>query len=82
MNIERQSRLTTEEVMTRLKEHFGKWWLGLEMEITEEKPSCISFRGGGGYIKATVFSEMGKTKVNLVTQEWEYQVEEFVSQLP
>lgn len=67
--------------MTRLKEHFGKWWLGLEMEITEENPSCISFRGGGGYVKATVFSEKGKTKVNLVTQEWEYQVEEFISQL-
>ncbi len=82
MFIERQSRLTEEELITRLKEHFGKWWLGLTMEITEENPSCISFRGGGGFIKATVFSEKGKTRVNLVTQEWEYQVEEFVSQLP
>ncbi len=82
MIIERQSRLTTEELITRLKEHFGKWWLGLTMEITEGNPPRISFRGGGGYVKATVFSERGKTKIHLATREWEYQVEEFISQLP
>ncbi len=82
MIIERQSQLTKEDLITRLKEHFGKWWLGLTMEITEENPSCIAFRGGGGYVKATVFSERGKSKVHLVTREWEYQVEEFISQLP
>jgi hypothetical protein len=82
INIERQSRLSPEELIARLKKHFGKWWWGLEMETTQENPSCLSFRGGGGYVKATVFSEKGKTRVKLVSQEWEYQVEEFVSQLP
>jgi len=37
---------------------------------------------GGGYVNATVCVEDGKTKVNLVTQEWEYQAKEFLSQLP
>ncbi len=80
INIVGQSTLSSEELMARLKKHFGKWWWGLEM--TEENSSCVSFRGGGGYVKARVFRENGKTKVNLVTQEWEFQVKEFLSELP
>ncbi len=80
LNVEGRSKLKPEELKARLKQYFGKWWWGLE--IAEENPSCISFSGGGGYVKATVFWEKGKTRVNLVTQEWEYQAKEFISQLP
>jgi len=80
INIEGKSRLKPEELMARLKRYFGKGGQGLE--VTEENSSCISFSGGGGYVNATVCVEDGKTKVNLVTQEWEYQVKEFLSQLP
>jgi len=80
INLERSTKLSTDEVMKRLKKYFGKGGQGLE--ATEENPSCISFSGGGGYVNATVCVEDGKTKVNLVTQEWEYQVKEFLSQLP
>ncbi|MCX5919649.1 MAG: hypothetical protein NTX30_23625 [Deltaproteobacteria bacterium] len=80
INIEGKSRLKPEELMARLKRYFGQGGQG--MEVTEENPSCISFSGGGGYVNATVCVEDGKTKVNLVTQECEYQVKEFLSQLP
>lgn len=80
INIEGKSRLKPEELMVRLKKYFGKGGQGLE--VTEENPSCITFSGGGGYVTATVCAEEGKTKVNLVTQEWEYQAKEFLSQLP
>jgi hypothetical protein len=80
INIEGKSRLKPEELMVRLKKYFGKGGQGLE--VSEENSSCITFSGGGGYVNATVCSEDGKTKVNLVTQEWEYQAKEFLSQLP
>ncbi len=80
INLERSTKLSTDEAMKRLKKYFGKGGQGLE--ATEENPFCISFSGGGGYVNATVCVEDGKTKVNLVTQEWEYQVKEFLSQLP
>jgi len=80
INLERSTKLSTDEVMKRLKKYFGKGGQGLE--ATEENPYCISYSGGGGYVNATVCVEDGKTKVNLVTQEWEYQVKEFLSQLP
>jgi hypothetical protein len=41
-----------------------------------------NFEGGGGYVKATLCFEEGKTRLNLVTQEWDYQVKKFTSELP
>jgi len=80
INLEKSTKLSTDEVMNRLKRYFGKGGQGLE--AAEESPYCISYSGGGGYVNATVCVEDGKTKINLVTQEWEYQVKEFLSQLP
>ena len=80
INLEVKTKLTVEETLKRLKAYFGKGGQGLE--VTEENPSCISFSGGGGYVNATVCLEEGKTRVNLVAQEWEYQAKEFLSQLP
>jgi hypothetical protein len=80
VNIEWKSRLKPEELMARLKQYFAEGGQGLE--VAEEGPSCINFSGGGGYVTATVCTEEGKTRVNLVTQEWEYQAREFISQLP
>jgi hypothetical protein len=80
INIEGKTKLSTDEVMKRLKKYFGQGGLGLQ--LSEENPSCITFEGGGGSVNATVCTEQGKTRVNLVAQEWEYQAQEFLSQLP
>lgn len=80
INLEKSTKLSTDEAMKRLKKYFGAGGQGLETK--EESPYCVSFSGGGGYVDATVCAENGKTKVNLVTQEWEYQAKEFLSQLP
>jgi hypothetical protein len=80
INIEGATKLSQEEAIERLKKYFGKGGHGLE--ITDEQPSCLTFSGGGGSVIATVSGEGGKTRVNLVAQEWEYQAREFISQLP
>jgi len=51
------------------------------MALTEEVPQCLTFEGGGGYVTATLCLDEGKTRINLVAQEWDYQVKEFVSGL-
>ena len=81
INLDIRTKLKQGEVIDRLKKFFGKGGLGLE--ITEEAPQCLSFRGGGGggYITATLCSEEDKIRVNLVTQEWEIQVKKFASSL-
>jgi len=79
INLEAKTKLTPEEVVNRLKKFFGKGGLGLE--LAEEAPQCLTFEGGGGYVTATLCLDEGKTRINLVAQEWDYQVKEFVSSL-
>jgi len=76
--LEGKSKRSPEEVVEELKRFFGKGGLGLEM--TNETSECLYFEGGGGYVTATVCSEKGETRVNLVTQEWDYQVKKFISE--
>ena len=80
INLEVKTKLKQEEVINRLKKFFGKGGLGLE--ITEEAPQCLTFEGGGGYVTATLCPEEGKTRINLVSQEWDSQVKKFASSLP
>jgi hypothetical protein len=80
LNLDVKTKVSQEEVMKRLKKFFGKGGLGLD--VTEEAPQCLTFQGGGGHVTATLCPEEGKTRINLVTQEWENQVKKFASSLP
>jgi hypothetical protein len=80
INLDIRTKLKHDEVIDRLKKFFGQGGLGLD--ITDEAPQCLSFRGGGGYITVTLCPEGEKIRVNLVTQEWEIQVKKFASSLP
>jgi hypothetical protein len=80
LNLEVRTRLTDKEVIDQLKKFFGKGGLGLN--LTEEGPQCLTFEGGGGYVTATFCREEGKTRINLVTQEWDFQIKTFASSLP
>ena len=80
LNLDVKTKLSQEEVMKRIKKFFGKGGLGLD--VTEEAPQCLTLEGGGGHVTATLCPEEGKTRINLVTQEWENQVKKFASSLP
>jgi hypothetical protein len=79
LNLERKTKLSQEDVLQKLKQFFGKGGLGLE--LSDETPQCLTFIGGGAYVTATLCSEEDRTRVNLVTQEWDYDVKEFASSL-
>ena len=80
LNLEVRTKLSQQEVVQQLKKFFGKGGLGLD--VTEEAPQCLTFKGGGGHVTATLCPEEGKTRMTLVTQEWDYQVKKFASGLP
>jgi hypothetical protein len=79
LNLEVKTKLTEKEVVDELKKFFGKGGLGLD--LTDEGPQCLYFEGGGGHVSANLCPEEGKTRINLVTQEWDYQVKAFASKL-
>lgn len=80
LNIETRTKLSEEEVIDRVKRFFGKGGLG--MDLKEESPNCLRFEGGGGYVNATICQEEDQNRIDLVTQEWEYQVKDFSAHLP
>jgi len=80
LNLEVRTKLSVEKVIHQLKKFFGKEGLGLD--VTEETSQCLTFEGGGGHVTATICPDEGKTRINLVTQEWENQVKKFISNLP
>ena len=80
LNLEIKTSLTSDKIIQELKKFFGKGGLGLD--IAEERPPCLTFEGGGGHVTATFCPEEGKTRINLVAQEWDYQVKKFASRLP
>ncbi len=80
LNLEVKTKLSVEEVTERLKKFFGKDGLGLQ--LAEEASQCLTFEGGGGYVTATLCSEGTKTRIDLVTQEWDIKVKDFASRLP
>jgi hypothetical protein len=49
--------------------------------LSLEDVLCLSFEGGSGYVTVTVTAGDGKTKIDLVTQEWDFQVREFAASL-
>lgn len=79
INMEGKTKISPEEAVARLKKFFGKGGEGLD--LTEENGQCLTFSGGGGYITATVCREEDKTRISLISQEWEYQVKEFMKTL-
>ncbi len=79
LNLEIKTKLTGEKVLGTLKNHFGKGGVGLA--LTDEGPQCLTFEGGGGYVTATFCPEEGGTRINFVTQEWDFEVKKFAAGL-
>lgn len=78
LSMECRSSLKPEEIVKRLKAYFER---DLGLELTEEKPGCLTFEGGGGFVTASICEDKKKTKVQIVTREWTQKVREFVSRL-
>ena len=79
MRLEHRSELSREQVLQQLKHNFGEGGLGLELK--EQTATCVTFEGGGGYITASVCEDKGGTRVDIVSQEWDYHVKNFISNL-
>jgi hypothetical protein len=77
LNLETKTGLSSGEATSRIRAFFE----GQGLKLLDENRGCLSFEGGGGYVTATVSEEGDKTRIELVTQEWEFQVREFVANL-
>jgi hypothetical protein len=76
IRIEAKTKLNPDKAISKAVAFFGPGGLGLK--ITDQSADHVHFEGGGGSVELNVCTEEKKTKVELVSQEWEYQVKEFV----
>lgn len=79
LNLEIKTKLSQEEAARQVKHFFGPGGHGLK--LSDEAGGCLSFEGGGGYVTARVLAEEGGARIDLVTQEWDYQVKDFAARL-
>lgn len=79
LNMECQTKMSEEKAIETIKKFFGQGGLGLN--LVDESGPCLTFEGGGGYVNATLCSEKGGTRIEMVTQEWEHQVKDFAAKL-
>ncbi len=80
LSLEVKTKLSQEEAAAQVKRFFGAGGQGLR--LCEETESCLSFEGGGGYVTAHIAADKAGVKIDLLSQEWDYQVKEFATWLP
>ena len=79
LHLEVKTKSTPEKVVKKLISYFGEGGQGLKLR--DDTSQCLNFEGAGGYVTATLCPENNKTRVELITQEWEHQVKEFAAKL-
>ncbi len=81
LNLEVKTKSTPVKVVKKLKSYFGEGEGGQGLKLRDETSQCLNFEGAGGYVTATLCPEDNLTRVELITQEWEYQVKQFAAKL-
>jgi hypothetical protein len=76
LRIATKTKLTPDDVITNAIQFFGPE--GFKLKITNQTEKSASFDGGGGSIEISTCEGDGKTTVDFISREWDYQVKEFI----
>lgn len=79
LRLDVETKKSAEKAMRHLKAFFGRDGLGLD--IVEETDEQIRFEGGGGYVGAAICAAGEKSRIELVSREWEQQVKKFAAEV-
>jgi len=76
LRIATKTKLTPEEAIKKAIQFFGPD--NYKLKITSQTETSASFEGGGGSVEVSACKENGKTSVDFLSREWDYQVKEFI----
>ena len=79
LKIEAKTKLSPEEAVKRAIDFFGPGGHGLE--VKEQADNCAYFEGGGGGVQVTACIDGTQTSVEMESQEWDYQVKQFIGKI-
>lgn len=78
LRIENKTKLSQAEVIKKAIEYFNQ---GYGLEVKSQSDSEIDFEGGGGGVSIATRVEDNKTVVEALSQEWDFQVREFLTSI-
>ncbi len=78
LRIEAKTKLSQDEVMKRALQFFASQ----RMNLLEQSADSAAFEGAGGGVTFVTRKVDGLTSIELVSQEWDKQVEDFLELLP
>lgn len=70
------TRLSPERVIEKAVEYFE----GLGLEVTDRTPSSVCMAGSGGEVTINLYED-NETEVEILTDEWDYQVRRFIQRI-
>jgi hypothetical protein len=76
LRIAAKTRWTPEEAINKVVKYFGPD--GYKLNIISQTDTSACFEGGGGSIEVKAGDEDGKTSLEFLSVEWDYQVKEFI----
>ena len=79
LNISGKTKFSPGQIEQKVMTFFGP--KGLNLALAKKDPDHMTFEGGGGYVDITICEEDKQNRVDIVTQEWDYQVKKFLSEL-
>lgn len=79
LKVERMTDRSKEDIGQLIRGHFGTGGLG--MNLSSDAAGCLIFEGGGGYVRAIITRAGERTRLQLLTQEWEIRVKEFIGEV-
>ena len=76
MRIVTKTKLAPKDVIQKAIDFFGP--MGYKLKHVSQTDSSLRFEGGGGSVELDISEENGKTNVDFLSFEWDYQVKEFI----
>jgi hypothetical protein len=76
LRIATKTKLPPEAAIKKAITFFGPD--GYKLKIVDQTDTSVSFEGGGGSVGISACEDNGKTSVEFLSHEWDYQVKEFI----
>lgn len=76
-----KTKQTSDEVRESAIQFFGPEGEGLEIAAQRESPPAIRFEGSGGMVEVIVIENEEGTSVELASQEWDRQLQDFAEKI-
>lgn len=75
----KDSALHAEEVLSAATRFFGPSGLGLA--LTDQADGCLTFEGGGGFVRVSASPTADGSLVSVDTREWEQPATRFMTEV-